>query len=666
MRRGLVPALCGLALLLHGCGGSAEPVEAPPQAEDATDRAAAEPRAEANAPITKRRLGPGVNTAYAEILPVALADGDTLYFTRANYPDPAMRSFMEGVMNERLESCRSIDSGVVEGAARKAGAELAEANKQMLARLSSDCDRLEKIRDRDLYNFDRSRHPNQVYVSRRGEDGTWSTAERLPAPLNDVTLTNVGNVSITSASPDRRTLVLMGDFLFGTQRVDRCADLATTLGVGTMQCLPIAIARNGGDAWVREDRLRTEPFSFRITVSGAALAPDGRTVVFSARDRDTRTGNHDRLFVTRWNEVKRLWSAPQQIPGLAGDFETLAPFIGPDGRSLYFASDRPGAYGGFDLYLARRLDEAWLDWSEPENLGPQVNSEQNDVSMSVDATGRYAFMASGEGAQIDIYEFNLPPNLSPAPTAIVGGRILIGGAALGGEPPGGIGGGGEPFLLPPAGGGGGGEAGDLAGGGGGGEPAQRDDQTVVFIRMSDGTVAGQAGLGFDGPTGSFLTRLPVGEQYAAYVSAPGFAGIGQVIDLTSATADQRIDQDLSVARLEPGAVIRLQNIFFETDSSELLPKSRAELDRLVLTLGRYAGMRIEIAGHTDARSSDAYNEELSSRRAASVRTYLEGVGIDAGRLQSEGYGERRPVASNDTDEGRQLNRRVEFRILSMD
>jgi OOP family OmpA-OmpF porin len=662
-RRTTLAAVSVLALILYGCGGRDTPRDDGPAQRGANGTDDGAKPNDAGGPITKRRLGPGVNTPYAELLPIADASGDRLYFTRANYPDPTMRAFMEKMMNDQLAKCRSVDSSAVEEAAKKAGAELSEADKQTLANLAAGCDTIAETRDRDLYNYDRSEHPNQVYVSERQADGTWNEAKRLPAPLNDETFTNIGSVSITSASPDRRTLLLMGDFLFGRQRTDGCVDLGTMLGIGQVQCLGVAIARNTGTAWVREDRLRTDPFDERLALSGAALAPDGRTVIFSARDANTRTDNHNRLFVTRWNETSGRWSAPREIDALKGAFETVTPFIGPDGRSLYFASDRPGGQGALDLYMTRRQSEDWLEWTEPENLGPGVNSEQNDVSISVDATGRYAFMASGDGAQLDIYEFNLPPNLSPAPTAIVGGRILLGGP-LAGEPSGGPGQpmDGEPFL--PRGGGGGG-GGNLDGTAGGGDQVQRDGQTVVFVRMSDGSVAGQASLGFSGPTASFETRLPVGDEYAAYVSVPGFAGIGQVVDLTNTRQDQRVEQDLAVARLAPGAVIRLNNVFFETDSAELLPTSRAELDRLVLTLGRYPTMRIEVAGHTDSRSSDEYNESLSDRRAASVRTYLEGEGIDPRRLQSHGYGERQPIASNDTEEGQALNRRVEFRILEM-
>jgi outer membrane protein OmpA-like peptidoglycan-associated protein len=600
--------------------------------------------------IQKRRLGPNINTPYAEMLPIASADGDTLYLTRANYPDPGFRQQIEQQFNERLDGCRGLGSELMK-LAEKEGKTLSEAERALIARTSGDCDRIEEVRDRELHNFDHGNHPQQVYVARRQPDGSWGVAQRLPPPLNDPSPANIGNAAITSASPDRNTLLVVGDLLFGTQRADGCVDFAAMIGMGERRCLSIAIARRTADGWTRTDRLRTEPFDPPLAVSGAALAPDGRTVVFSGKGPGADVDNHWGLYVTRWNEQTGLWSAPAALTGLNGDFENLAPFIGPDGRSLYFASSRAGGQGGMDIWLARRQDDGWRQWSEAENLGPDINTPQDDSSLSVDASGGFAFMASGDGAQQDIYEFGLPPDLSPAPTAVVGGRILLGSGLDLDESQGG----GEivDFEI---------GKGRFAGAGGGGEDGM-DQQSVVFVRLSDAGVAGSARI--DPATGGYSTALPAGEQYAAYVTARGFAGIGQVVDLSKARPGQHFEQDLNVQPLRPGEVIRLNNVFFDTDSWELLDESRAELDRLVLLLGRYPAMRIEIGGHTDARSSDAHNLELSDNRAAAVRGYLETAGIDPARLESRGYGESMPIAGNDTEEGQALNRRVEFRILSM-
>jgi outer membrane protein OmpA-like peptidoglycan-associated protein len=181
--------------------------------------------------------------------------------------------------------------------------------------------------------------------------------------------------------------------------------------------------------------------------------------------------------------------------------------------------------------------------------------------------------------------------------------------------------------------------------------------------MSKGGVAGSAR--FNPVDGSYSTHLPVGDKYAAYVNVEGFAGLGQVVDLSTISAGQRIEQDLELTELTPGAVIRLNNVYFDTDKWDLLEESRSELDRLVGILEHYPEMHIEIGGHTDSVDTDAHNQTLSANRAAAVQAFLEGAGIAPERLESQGYGEHRPIAPNAEEEGRQFNRRVEFTILSM-
>lgn len=602
--------------------------------------------------IQKRRLGPDINTPYAEVLPIASADGQMLFLTRANYPDPAIRAIIEEKYDKALADCRALGPAMEKLAARE-GRELSEADKALLGRLSEDCSDIEAAREKELNNFEFGSHRNQAYFSRRQDDGSWGPALRAPAPLNDDAPTNIGNMSIVSAAPDRNTLLIQGDMMFGRQRTDGCVDFAATLGMGGRQCLPLAVARRDDRGhWTRSDRLRTQPFDPPLNVHGAALAPTGDAVVLSAKQPGTDTSNFARLYVTRWLDDEQLWSKPALIEALDGDWNSLAPFIGPDGRSLYFASERPEGFGGMDIWMSRRQGAGWLDWSYPENLGPAVNSELDETSLSVDASGGYAFMSAGDGTQQDIYEFGLPPDLSPAPTAVVGGIVY----RLGTMEPEPESGDGEVFVgeIPKA---------KFMGGGGGGEGIDINEEAVVFVSMSTGETAGSARI--NPAHGTYSTHLPAGDKYAAYVNVKGFAGIGQVVDLSNAAAGANIELDLELTELKEGATIRLNNVYFETNKWDLLDESRAELDRLVGILAHYPGMRIEIGGHTDSVDTEAHNLELSGNRAAAVCRYLEAAGIASDRLASKGYGETRPIASNDDEEGRALNRRVEFKILVM-
>lgn len=146
--------------------------------------------------------------------------------------------------------------------------------------------------------------------------------------------------------------------------------------------------------------------------------------------------------------------------------------------------------------------------------------------------------------------------------------------------------------------------------------------------------------------------------------AKDFIAEGDNIDLTQPKGFQQITgKQLKMTPIEVGGVVRLNNIFFDTGKSELRPESGPELDRLVTTLNEAPKMVIEVRGHTDNTGSNEINAKLSQDRADSVREYFISKGIEPDRVASKGFGESKPVATNDTDEGRQQNRRVEFVIV---
>ena len=138
----------------------------------------------------------------------------------------------------------------------------------------------------------------------------------------------------------------------------------------------------------------------------------------------------------------------------------------------------------------------------------------------------------------------------------------------------------------------------------------------------------------------------------------------QNLDLTDVKNYREMNgTDLKLIPLEEGQIGRLTNLFFDTGKAELRPESSPELDRITLTFNENPKLIMEIGGHTDNVGGDEPNKKLSQDRADSVREYLIGKGIEPDRVQTKGYGESKPVASNETEEGRQTNRRVEFKIL---
>lgn len=252
-------------------------------------------------------------------------------------------------------------------------------------------------------------------------------------------------------------------------------------------------------------------------------------------------------------------------------------------------------------------------------MGPEINSKADDISLSVDASGRFAFMAVGPLMKEDIYEFALPEAVRPRPVAFVWGRVTTPD--------------GKPL---PAG--------------------------IAYEILRSGEGAGQATA--TPVDGSYQIALPIGEDYAFRASAAGYVAISDRLDLTTVKHHDRVERNLVLVPLEVGTPIRLNNVFFETAKTTLLPESTRELDRLVALMREMPTLRIEVRGHTDAIDDDAFNLTLSEGRAAAVGEYLARAGVARSRFQSRGFGERLPLGSNATDQGRTLNRRVEFVVVS--
>jgi outer membrane protein OmpA-like peptidoglycan-associated protein len=273
-----------------------------------------------------------------------------------------------------------------------------------------------------------------------------------------------------------------------------------------------------------------------------------------------------------------------------------------------------------DMYIARRLDESWTKWTEPQNLGPQINSESWDAYYTVTASGDYAYFVSTENSvgQGDIYRVKLPQALRPRPVVLLSGRVL------------------DAKTHKPV------------------------NARIKYELLPSGREVG--GALTNPTTGVYKITLPAGFTYGYRAEAPGYVPVSENLDLRSTEHYSEERRDLTLVPLEKGQTIRLNNIFFETAKAELRPESFAELDRVVDLLKSNPTMEIAITGHTDNVGTASMNRELSDARAKSVMSYLIEKGIAKKRLTAKGYGDSKPVASNDTEEGRQENRRVEFTI----
>lgn len=575
----------------------------------------------AQGPPKKRPLGPTVNTTtHRELLPVISPDGQTLWFIREG---------VDGAMIDRVTTEMEANLKTLEDSLAK----LPPEQRKMME------DVLKQSRESSAKAKASPAGPvkQTVFKSTRQPDGSWGPAERQAAPLNN----EVSSSGVVTALPDGNTLLVgswkagdpFGDFAKNLDPNVNLSEVLKQAAPGTKPALPplvtpdptrddqnkvIGFSRRNGNAWSEAPPLKIIGFAHQPGVrSDYFLAPNGRALILSLVNSESLNRSRD-LFISLIQGDGR-WAKPINVAILNSPQEEISPWLAPDNQTLYFSSGRAGGLGEQDIWMSRRLDDSWLKWSAPVNLGADINTKQADMNLAVDSTGRMAFMSLGERGKEDLYEFELPAAMRPLPVAFVYGKVT------------------DPSGKPvPAG--------------------------ILYEFLRNTQMAGQAGA--NPRDGQYQIALPIGEDYGFRASASGYLAISDRIDLRQAKEQQRYERNLILVPIATGVPIRLNNIFFDTAKTELLPESRAELDRLATLLRDRPAMRIEIRGHTDSVDDDATNQKLSDGRAASVVAYLVKAGITAGRLQSKGFGESQPIAANDTEKNRLQNRRVEFVILS--
>ena len=336
-----------------------------------------------------------------------------------------------------------------------------------------------------------------------------------------------------------------------------------------------------------------------------------------------------------WRSKRNLdgsWGAPENLgPTINTDGHEQSPFIHADGQTLYFASDKHLGMGDLDLFLTRLSSEG--EWQEPQNLGYPINTVIDEGALVISLDGKTAYYTTarntekGQPLNLDIYKFDLPGSLQPEPVTYVEGVVRD---ADSGEPLSGV----EVVI-------------------------RTDETTESFARLQALE------------DGSFLVVLPIGQNYALEASEDGYLFYSDRFELAE-NFSQEEPYSLAI-ELQPvpttgvGEVTKrepivLRNVLFATGSAELLPVSEPELDRLVSLLEEFGNLRIKINGHTDDVGDEASNLELSEARAKAVLDYLVAKGIAVDRLRYEGFGETRPIADNNNEEGRSFNRRTEFEV----
>ena len=349
-----------------------------------------------------------------------------------------------------------------------------------------------------------------------------------------------------------------------------------------------------------------------------SISPDGQSLYFSS-NRPGGLGSSDIWKTDRTAEGG--WSRPVNLgPPVNTPAAEMAPFIHFDNQTLYFSSSGHPGLGGSDLFKSTRHARSW---TLPVNLGYPINSLADELVIVVNAKGSQGLISSnnlkGEGGY-DIFGFELYDAIRPVPVTYLKGKVYdkVSGIPL--------------------------------------------EARFELIDISlDSIIIGAIS---DRQNGEFLVCIPGNRNYALNVSCNGYLFYSDHFPLSEIKS--RMDPVLKDIPMEPVAVgktIILRNIFYETDQFQLKTISYTELDKLVSFLQINPGLRIEVGGHTDDQGAEDYNLDLSRKRALAVYDYLLSHGIDEDRISYNGYGESKPVNSNETEAGRALNRRTEVTIL---
>jgi len=462
--------------------------------------------------------------------------------------------------------------------------------------------------DKSLYFIGASRRDNvgkeDIFVSKK-VNGAWSD----PKIVSDISLTGSNNPQFSITTDGTKMVLSKSGRLFFSEKA----------GDGWGALIPFPDVINSG-----------------MWQSDAMISGDGRTLIFaSTRDGGYNIGNDNTLrhgdsqypadiYVSTLNE-KNEWSKPINLGSTINTpYCDRMPFLHSDMKTLYFSSDGHGGLGKLDLFKSTRLsDTCWTRWSEPVNLGKEINTGESERNFKISSDGTRAYYSKRNSAQEkeDLYTVNLSKTMHPDPIATVTGKLT-----------------------------------DKA-----------NNPIIAEIRWEDLETGKPIGRAKTDPSdGSFFITLPLGKIYGYYISKEQFFPLSNNIDLRNANKATKIEDKFEMVSYkqmgEEGVGVPLNNLFFKPNESTILYNSYPELKRIAAII-KSNNLKVEISGHTDNAPDDISSQSLSEKRASAVKSYLVSEGCYSDVITFAGYGKTKPIAPNDTEEGRAKNRRVEIKIV---
>lgn len=482
--------------------------------------------------------------------------------------------------------------------AEKLGESINSEYRELKPLISPDNKTLYFSRQNHPDNFNGKRDPEDIWYSNKDENGNWGPAINIGEPLN-----NKGPNFISSITPDGTSILL----LLGNRYIRK-----NKMSAG------LSISKKTEDGWSYPKSVQIKD-DYNLSSKANFFLANNQKVILMAIERDDSKGNRD--FYVSFKEEDGTWSEPKNMGDkINSAFEEASPFLAADDKTMFFASKGFNGFGGYDIFMTKRLDETWENWTYPQNLGASINSSFDDIFFNISIEDDFAYFSRSSENDVDVYKVRVPFFQKPDYIVKIKGKVMHAWTK-------------QPIAT------------DI-------QYFREEDRVEIAETNSSAT------------TGEYQLILPAGTKYRYYANSTGYVPHQDSLDLTAIQSNTTIERDILLVPIETEQPLTLNNVFFKFATAELRQESFPELNRLLVLLKDNPNMRIEISGHTCSLGNDEYNQELSEKRAYAIYDFLAQRGISSKRLSAIGYGEAMPKASNETEEGRMINRRVEFKITN--
>lgn len=428
------------------------------------------------------------------------------------------------------------------------------------------------------------------------KDSTWGTALNTGFPLN-----NKDNNFVQHVSHDNNTLIVGNKY----------TRLGEYLAPG------YSISHKTRTGWSIPKGLVIKNYYNLNQYNEICLSPNGKVMLLAIQRYNTE-GVKD-IYVS-FMQTDSTWSEPKNIGKTINTFaDEVGPFIASDGVTMYFSSAGHPGFGSNDIFMTKRLDDTWMNWSSPKNLGPKINSSGWDAYYTIPASGKNAYIVSEVNGNSDLYILKQPESAKPNPVFLLSGIVI------------------NSITKKPM------------------------EASIHYSELGSEKILGHSKS--DPLTGKFTISLPKGKKYCIIADKENYYSVHENTDVINLKNYKEHEIDLYLTPIKKGQTIIINNLFFNSSSAQILPESYAELNKLVNVLKNNPRIKIQINGHTSKNNSgQKWNLDFSTNRALAVKKYLVSKGISENRIIHKGFGFDKPIYKQTDEEHLAKNRRVEFTI----